>query len=106
MLLSLVYSRLRGGVRECYVQAQTFKKGGTLALQGNYKYVQALASTLVSCASFYDMPWYFKQKFWRWRQSWTSLELEQKMSSNLVNIWTKYLQYTRVGLYTNVKYDK
>ena len=115
ILSSPVYSRLRDGVRGCYVQAQMFRERGTLALQGNYKYVQASASTLVGCASLYDEPWYFEQEFQRWRQmgtspvweqSWTSPELEQRMSSNLVDIQTEYLQYTMVGLYTNVMYNK
>ena len=92
-----------------------FEEGEMLALQGNYKYVQALALTLMDCTSFYNMSWYFEQEFQRWRQmgtspvwgwSWTSLELERRMSSNLVDIRTEYLQYTMVGLYTNVKHDK
>ena len=114
-LSSLVYFKLKVRVQRCYVQMQTFGEREMLALQGEYKYVQMSASTLVGCASLYDMPWYFKQKFQRWRQmrtspvwgwSWTSLELEQRMSSNLVNIQTEYLQYTMVGLYTNVMYDE
>ena len=85
-LSSLVYFKLKVRVQRCYVQMQTFGEREMLALQGEYKYVQMSASTLVGCASLYDVPWYFRQEFQRWRWMETSPGLEAELDKSRVGM--------------------